>query len=468
MKMKLGRLSATTMLGVIMLALGAMPAHAQTLKTLVNFDVTPHGWGPLSTLIMDANGNLFGTTANGGPEEFGGTVFKLAKTSAGYASTPSILVNLKGATGESPFAGMVADADGNLFGTAFSGGNDNGTVFEVVKTATGYLSTPRILFTFDGPHGALPGAGLIIDAAGNLFGTTLVGGASDNGTVFEIAKTAHGYASTPTVLVSFDGTNGMNPYAKLLEDAAGDLFGTTYSGGGLGGGTAYEIVKTKKGYSDTPVTLFDFDITHGSFPQSSLIADARGDLFGTTSRGGALNFGTVYEIVKTAGGYASTPDVLVSLDEEHGIFPLGDLIADAHGNLFGTSSAGGTGVEHGTVFEVVKTADGYSSTPIVLANFDGANGSEPAAALLADSEGNLFGTTFRGGTIDVGTVFEITDSGFVPPPHFAGMPGTPDCKGASISSLAQTYGDIGAAAKALRYANGEDLQQAVDGWCGIR
>ena len=116
------------------------------------------------------------------------------------------------------------------------------------------------------------------------------------------------------------------------------------------------------------------------------------------------------------------------------------------------------------MFEVVKTADGYSSTPIVLANFDDANGSEPAA-LLADSEGNLFGTTFRGGTIDVGTVFENSDSGFVPPPHFAGTPRTPNCTDGSISNLASTYGGMAPAAKDLGCSSVGDLQLAVTAWC---
>ena len=222
-----------------------------------------------------------------------------------------------------------------------------------------------MLFNFDGTHGGVPEAGLIADAAGDLFGTTSAGGANNHGTVFEIAKTASGYASTPTVLVSFDGTHGGVPVAGLIADAAGDLFGTTPAGGANNDGTVFEIVKTASGYASTPTVLFSFDNTHGAVPLAGLIADAAGDLFGTTSAGGANNRGTVFEIVKTASGYASTPTVLFSFDTTHGARPEAGLIADAAGDLFGTTSNGGAN-NHGTVFEIVKTASGYASTPTVL------------------------------------------------------------------------------------------------------
>jgi hypothetical protein len=167
-------------------------------------------------------------------------------------------------------------------------------------------------------NGANPAAGLIADAQGDLFGTTYAGGVysgpsfpSGFGTVFEVVKTAHGYASTPTTLVSFNGANGQLPAAGLIADAHGDLFGTT-SGGGASPGTVFEVVKTAHGYASTPTTLVNFNGTNGYAPLAGLIADAHGDLFGTTAAGGANDGGTVFEIVKTANGYASTPTTLVS------------------------------------------------------------------------------------------------------------------------------------------------------------
>jgi uncharacterized repeat protein (TIGR03803 family) len=176
--------------------------------------------------------------------------------------------------------------------------------------------------------------------------------------VFEIVKTAHGYASTPTTLVSFNGTDGSNPSGSLIADAHGDLFGTTQNGGAYGDGTVFEIVKTAHGYASTPTTLVSFNGTDGTVPVGSLIADAHGDLFGTTGGGGANKIGTVFEIAKTAHGYASTPTTLVSFNGTNGSTPTAGLIADPHGDLLGTTSEGGANRD-GTVFEI--TGSGFST-----------------------------------------------------------------------------------------------------------
>jgi uncharacterized repeat protein (TIGR03803 family) len=137
------------------------------------------------------------------------------------------------------------------------------------------------LVNFNGTNGDGPLADLIADAHGDLFGTTVTGGANNDGTVFEIAKTAHGYASTPTTLVSFNGTDGSNPRGSLITDAHGNLFGTTVAGGAVttnepnGAGTVFEIAKTAHGYASTPTTLVNFDIANGANPTGSLIADAQ-------------------------------------------------------------------------------------------------------------------------------------------------------------------------------------------------
>src|SRR6516165_3334251 len=138
----------------------------------------------------------------------------------------------------------------------------DGTVFEIAKTAGGYASAPTTLVSFNGTNGACPDAGLIADSSSNLFGTTSQGGAFENaygfftyGTVFEIVKTASGYASSPTTLVSFNGTDGGSPFAGLIADRSGNLFGTTLEGGAYNDGTVLEIVKTASGYASTPTTL---------------------------------------------------------------------------------------------------------------------------------------------------------------------------------------------------------------------
>jgi uncharacterized repeat protein (TIGR03803 family) len=473
---------------------------AADLTPLVNFNLTD-GVAPYTGLILDANGNLFGTTYEGGIylNGNGGTVFEIVKTAGGYASTPTTLVSFNGTNGQQPLAGLIADADGNLFGTTWAGGagSNGGTVFEIAKTATGYASNPTTLISFcakpNCTDGVGPLAGLIADADGNLFGTTYGGGAYGWGTVFEIVKTATGYASTPTILVSFNLTNGAQPFAGLIADADGNLFGTTQEGGAFGvcndhlcgngvGGTVFEIVKTAGGYATTPTTLVNFSGNNGSLPSGGLIADASGNLFGTTLVGGAYGGpfgegnGTVFEIVKTATGYASTPTTLVSFNGTNGYWPRAGLIVDANGNLFGTTQKGGA-YDLGTAFEIVKTAGGYASTPTTLVSFNGTNGSQPYAVLVADASGNLFGTTSVGGNLSCnagggipayfgcGTVFQITGSGFVPPVIFAGTPGNANCRGKSVSALAQKYGDLDAAAAALGYSSVSVLQDDIAAYC---
>ena len=452
--------------GLILILLGAFAwgsaASAQTLTTLTSFSV---GNGAYPTdygsLIADANGNLFGTTLGGGGSGYG-TVFEIVKSGGVYAGTPTTLVSFNFSNGAYPYAGLMADANGSLFGTTYGGGTSgDGTVFEIVNT--GGLYTLTTLVSFNSSDGANPRAGLIADANGDLFGTTESGG-SGNGTVFEIVKTSGAYSSTPATLVSFNGNDGAFPFGGLIADANGNLLGTTEAGGGSGDGTVFEIVNTGGLYTLT--TLVNFNSSDGANPLAGLIADANGNLFGTTSAGGS-GYGTVFEIVKTSGGYASTPTTLASFDSVDGANPLAGLIADANGNLFGTTDLGGA-TGYGTVFEIVKTSGGYASTPSTLVSFNLTDGAVPLGGLIADANGNLFGTTELGGGsgYGYGTVFEVTGSGFVPPKKFAGAPGSANCTGASISILAQAYGGVAHAAPALGYASVSALQTAVASYCG--
>ena len=202
-------------------------------------------------------------------------------------------------------------------------------------------------------------AGLLADANGDLFGTSQFGGANDDGTVFEIVKTSDGYASTPTTLASFDSGDGEDAHWTLIADANGDLFGATEFGGSSDRGMVFELVKTSTGYASTPTTLVSFTDAIGALPQGNLATDANGDLFGVTETSGPNNFGTVFEVAKTAAGYASAPTTLVSFPGP--VLPMAGLIADANGDLFGTTSEGGSN-NLGTVFEIAKTPTGYAST----------------------------------------------------------------------------------------------------------
>ena len=318
-----------------------------TITTLASFT----GSSPVGGLTIDSSGDLFGATQSGGA---GGqsAVFELAKTASGYAGAPTTLASFDGANG-SYLQDLLIDANGDLFGTTEHGffpPLGDGAIFEIAKTATGYAAAPTTLASFTG------GApfGLITDADGNLFGITK----AYRGTVFEIAKTATGYA--PTTLASFNGPDGAGPLGLTL-DGNGNLFGTTDGlattevGGMLdsmlrGNSTVFEIAKTASGYAGAPTTLASFgDPYAGPNILSAPIIDGKGDLFGIAA------YDTVFEVTKTANGYASTPDVLPSFN---GALPS---IADANGDLFGTTSAGGAS-GGGTVFEVTETASTLSGT----------------------------------------------------------------------------------------------------------
>jgi hypothetical protein len=352
-----------------------------------------------------------------------------------HAANLITLSSFNGIVGSEPLAGLIADTDGSLLGTTNMGGTyGGGTVFEVAKTATGYANNPTTLVDLGGMNGSASTASLIADADGNLFGTTsdFYPGVYEYtvfGTVFEIAKTATGYASSPITLVNFNNTDGAFPSASLIADAHGNLFGTTSEGGaygpgttGYGYGTVFEIAKTTTGYASSPITLVSFNGTSGAVPFASLIADAHGDLFGTTSEGGAhgygpgtcgCGYGTVFEIAKIATGYASSPITLVNFNKTDGVSPLASLIADANGNLFGTTAGGGA-YGYGTVFEIAKTATGYANSPKTLVSFNSADGQDPNASLIVDAKGNLFGTTEYGGDygeeFDLGTIFEVVNT----------------------------------------------------------
>ena len=263
---------------------------------------------------------------------------------------------------------MIEDANGDLLGTAAIGGGTpaDGTVFELAKSTTsttGFASTPTALFTFTGKTGntlgQTPDSSLTADAKGDLFGTTQFGGTGTDGTVFEIQNTATGLATTLTTLINFTGTAGANPGAQpdsgLTIDAKGDLFGTTTSGGTGTDGTVFEIQSN----ATTLTTLANFNGTgNGAFPESGLILDAVGDLFGTTAGGGANTDGTVFEIGQLAGGGYAPLSTVFTFSSTTGTSPIdfGGLAADASGNLFGTTLLGGTFTD-GTVFEL--TGAGY-------------------------------------------------------------------------------------------------------------
>jgi uncharacterized repeat protein (TIGR03803 family) len=289
--------------------------------------------------------------------------------------------------GQLPEGQLCIDAAGNLYGTTVYGGtNGDGVVFELAKGG----NTPSVLASFNAVYGNsippfLGKSDLIADAAGNLYGTTWYGGANKDGTVYELAKGSN----APTVLASFNRTDGYVPEGSLIADAAGNLYGTTYLGGANKDGTVFEVATG----SNTPIVLASFNGADGSQPQTGLITDTNGNLYGTTSSGGASNDGTVFELAEGS----NLPSVLASFNGADGQQPFTKLLTDAAGNFYGVDQD-----NPDAIFEL----NNGSNTPTVLASLyqDGQNS---GGELIADAAGNLYGTSVGGGLYGYGSVFEL-------------------------------------------------------------
>jgi uncharacterized repeat protein (TIGR03803 family) len=290
------------------------------------------------------------------------------------------------------------DAKGNLYSTTTYGGGAAGNGMVVKINAKGHeTALYRFCPKSDCADGETPAAGLIVDSESNLYGTTIYGGGAHGcgsyscGTVFKITKTGK-----ETVLHRFTGDpDGANPWAGVVMDAKGNLYGTTVHGGRFNAGTVFEI---SKGGDETVLYSFTGG-ADGGHPYAGVVMDAKGNLYGTTFDGGASNSGTVFKVSK-----ASKETVLHNfIGGADGANPYAGLVMDVDGNLYGTTTAGGASNRFGTIFKVSKSAK-----ETVLYSFTGgSDGANPYASLVVDAKGNFYGTTYDGGDWGVGTVFEL-------------------------------------------------------------
>ncbi|MDE2423962.1 MAG: hypothetical protein KGN31_07110 [Betaproteobacteria bacterium] len=262
---------------------------------------------PQSVLVMDSLGNLYGTTVYGGGTAGAGTVFKLTPNSSG-SYTESVLYRFQSSSntdGASPQAGLVMDSSGNLYGTTYGGGTANkGTVFKLTLNPSSGSYTETVLANGSTTYGANPVAGLIMDSLGNLYGTTYFGGTAGAGTVFKLTNNSGVY--TESVIYSFqsgvnttvvgNSNDGANPYAGLVMDSLGNLYGTTFRGGNANVGTVFKLTLNTSSSSYTESILANGSTTYGANPVAGLIMDSLGNLYGTTYFGGTANAGTVFKI----------------------------------------------------------------------------------------------------------------------------------------------------------------------------
>ncbi len=399
----------------IVLDAGARAAPAPVLTTLVAFDGT-NGSLPADGLTTDLAGNLYGTTSFGGAGggEFGqGTVFELSGADHTILTT---LATFDGSNGAGPQGGLTFDIFGNLYGTTGAGGSaGTGTAFRLSGPSHQTLTT---LASFTGNDGANPFCGVTLYAAGtlhfpglpnylgDLFGTTDAGGASGNGTVYELSGSNH---ETLTSLLSFTGANGSRPDTRLVADAAGNLYGTTTSGGPNGFGTVFEL----SGPHHTKLTtLAAFDGVSASGPRGGLTLDSAGNLYGTTEGGGPAAGGTIFEL---SGPSHQTFTTLATfgLYDPNGAAPESGLLIDAAGNLFGTTTGGGVDFAPANLGSIFKLSADHRTLTRLYRFTGGQDGDIPVAGLVADLAGNLYGTTSSGGSSGSGTVFKLSNSGFV-------------------------------------------------------
>lgn len=373
-----------------------------------------HPWG---NLVFDRAGNLYGTTQQGGiipcgPDNRGcGAVFELSPQPDG-TWTPQVLYRFQGGTdGDLVYAGVTLDAAGNLYGTTSSGGNDQnsgygyGTAYELSPGAGGWTETLLHTFALQSGDGEYSVAPLTFDQNGNLYGTTYIGGCG-YGTVYELSPNPQG-GWTENILHCFDGndSDGTYPSAGVIFDPEGNLYSTTYIGGPNGNGTVFELSPSGGSWTETILYSFSLD-GPGIYPYPSLVRDKSGNLYG-------LFYGGVFELTPSRGGWTYST-IYETQPGLHSVEP-NSLIMDEAGNLLGTAEGGSSsncrGGGCGAVFKLTHREKGWQMT--VLHNFTGgAGGSDPYGGLVMDQAGNLYGTTYHGGRRGCGggcgLVFEIT------------------------------------------------------------
>ena len=405
--------AAVMVAAILMTLAAAIAASAQdavTFKTLHSFNLND-GSLPFPSLMQASSGALYGTTEEGGASGSSGTIFRIDPVTGKLISVYSFCSQNGCTDGSLPLGQLTQDDEGNLFGTTFEGGAyGNGTVFKINRS--GALTT---LHSFNYSDGAKPDAGVVLGFDGNFYGVTNYGGAWNGGAIFKITP-----SGTLTTLYSFCNVTGC-PVGEdptgLIQGSDGNLYGTTTNGGARGGGTVFKITT-----AGTLTTLHNFcsmaSCKDGADPLAGLVEGSDGDFYGTTQFGGGnttchigSGCGVVFKVTST--GTLTTLHSFCSLSGcSDGYFPVSVLIQATDGNFYGTTNDGGTAnvcASCGTVFSI--TSDGDLTT---LHTFHGFDGDNPIGGVIQDTNGTFYGTTTSGGSgtacdnSGCGTVFSLS------------------------------------------------------------
>ncbi len=417
----LGAASAVLMTIIAIFLLTSGASAAGKYNSLHKFDGGKEGGYPTTRLTFDQAGNLYGTAFSGGAHG-AGSVFKLAPNADGSWTESTLYSFPSGANNYA--AGVVFDQAGNLYGTTTGGKNGSGSVFELTPNTDGTWSE-KTLYDFGGDaDGWGPNGPLVFDANGNLYGVTFSGGTPGPGTVFKLTPKLDGSWSKST-LYSFNIKGGGYPETGVIFDASGNLYGTLWTGGKCGPwgcGAVYKLTPNSDG-SWTETVLHEFcsvkKCRDGENPYASLISDQAGNLYGTTYGGGSHGQGVVFQLTLNSDGTWTETVLHNFTGAKDGASPYNAaLIFDQAGNLYGTAFKGGNlsacnGGGCGVVFKLSPNSSG-GWTETVLHAFAGHPGANPVGGLIFDETGNLFGTTSGsanwGGCSGTrcGSVFEIT------------------------------------------------------------
>jgi len=404
-------------------------------KILHQFLGNADGCQPYGGLVFDTSGSLYGTTAQGGSNG-AGTVFEMTPTQNGWNYNVLYSFQNTGGDGVGPFGSLAFDTAGNLYGTTLNGGAfGQGTVFQLSPSGGGEW-TESILYSFGAQEGDGSGAisSVVFDAAGSLYGVTEAGGIAANqcpsngcGTVFQLSPTPSGLW-TETVLYRFQGgSDGAQPQGGVTLDAAGNLYGTTVFGGESaqcknpypGCGTVFEVSPSQRGWIET--IAYSFQGKHdGAFPYANVILDSAGNLYSTARGGGAYGLspcedvylggcGVVFELSPNQQGSWTYTSLHLFRGRTNGSIdggvPLAGLVLDNSGRVYGTTLTGGF-ANLGTVYRLTAGQDGkWTEERFAFPNQ--AHGNSPTASVTLDVAGNVYGTTENGDQVRCGVVFQL-------------------------------------------------------------